>query len=234
MLMGGLLGSGHCVGMCGGFVVTIGASQSGARRAFVRQAMYALGRMFTYGFLGALAGLVGAQVQGWSASLVDAQRVLSMAAGVMMIAIGLSNLGLVPWRMGVRVDKGKCGVFGGSILGHFVHSQGYGASLLAGMFTGFLPCGLVYTFLLLAVRSADPMWGWLGMVAFGLGTAPALAALGCGSAMLSRMARIRIARAAAVFVVVLGAVTIGRGVPGGKSCCGGAAPGVEQRQASSL
>jgi sulfite exporter TauE/SafE len=234
MLAGGLLGSGHCLGMCGGFVVTLGATQARLPAALVRQLVYAAGRIFTYGFLGAIAGLLGARIQAWSPAFLNAQRWLSIVAGLLMIAVAFDNLGWLGWlrwRRAGHVEKGACGTFGGSLLKHFMHLPGHAASFMAGVFTGFLPCGLVYTFLLLSLRTASPVRGWLSMVVFGMGTIPALAALGCGSVFLSQVARARICRVAAVFVLVLGSMTVWRGWPQKKSCCDHA-PAVPAEQSS--
>ncbi|MCA9250404.1 MAG: sulfite exporter TauE/SafE family protein [Phycisphaerae bacterium] len=215
MLMGGLLGSGHCIGMCGGFVVTIGASKQRFSPTLIRQLCYGGGRIFTYGFLGALAGLVGARLASLNLPLVDAQNWLAIIAGIMMLMVGLSNLGVFRFKK----SESACIGFGDKMLGHFLKGNGYAASLLAGVFTGFLPCGLLYTFLALAMKSGSPALGWLGMVLFGVGTIPALTVLGCGSAVMSQVSRVRLHRLASCFVILLGIATIWRGVPKDKPCC---------------
>ncbi|GJM26750.1 MAG: cytochrome biogenesis protein [Phycisphaerae bacterium] len=215
MLVGGLLGSGHCIGMCGGFVVTIGASKQRFSATLIRQLCYGGGRIFTYGFLGAMAGLAGARLASLNLPLVDAQNWLAIIAGIMMVGIGLNNLGVFRFK----TEGSACIGFGGKMLGHFLKGNGYAASFLAGVFTGFLPCGLVYIFLALAMKSGDPARGWLGMVLFGVGTVPALTVLGCGSAVMSQASRIRLHRLASCFVIVLGLATIWRGVPKDEPCC---------------
>lgn len=231
LLAGGLLGSGHCLGMCGGFVVTIGATQSRLPAAVVRQLMYAAGRIFTYGFLGAIAGLAGAKLTGWNPALASAQRWMSILAGVLMVAIGLDNLGWIPRRRSARSGGAACGAFGGSLLKHFIHAPGHTAAFLAGVFTGFLPCGLVYTFLLLALQSGGPAQGWACMTVFGLGTIPALAALGCGTTLLTHAMRLRITRVAAAFVMSLGVFTVWRGLPRKEFCCAHATSAMSEPQA---
>jgi len=216
MLMGGWLGSAHCVGMCGGFVVTIGANQRRISENLRRQVIYTLGRMFTYGFLGAMAGAVGAHLATLNLPLLDVQSALSLAAGAAMIAVGLTRLGLMRWPK--RFSGGSCGGLNAALLGHFVRLPASAAVFLAGVFTGFLPCGLVYTFLALAMTTKNPIHGWLAMVVFGIGTAPALIALGCGSSLLSLAARRRVHHLAACFVLLLGGVTIWRGWPRESPC----------------
>ena len=92
---------------------------------------------------------------------------------------------------------------------------------VAGVANGFLPCGLVYAFLAMAVATQDVGRGAVVMIAFGLGTVPAMMAIGCGATLLSHTARLRVYRLAAVFVVIAGAATIYRAFPLGKpaDCC---------------
>ena len=142
MLVGGLLGAGHCVGMCGPFVVTIGAGSKRMSGAVLRQITYGIGRTFTYAFLGALAGLAGGRIASLNLPILGAQQVLAIAAGMMMIVVGLSHLGWVPWPQWLT-GAHTCSGLGSALLGHFLNRPGYQASFLAGVFTGFLPCGLL-------------------------------------------------------------------------------------------
>lgn len=217
MLMGGWLGSAHCVGMCGGFVVTIGANQRRLSENLRRQIVYTLGRLFTYGFLGAMAGAAGAYLATLNLRLLNVQSALSLAAGVAMVLVGFTRLGVIRWPK--KLSGGSCGGLNTALLGHFIRLPATAAVFLAGVFTGFLPCGLVYTFLALAMTTRSPIQGWLAMIVFGIGTAPALLALGCGSSLLSLAARRRVHHLAACFVLLLGGVTIWRGWPREAPCC---------------
>jgi sulfite exporter TauE/SafE len=84
--------------------------------------------------------------------------------------------------------------------------------LIAGVLTGFLPCGLVYGFLALASSSASVAVGLIIMVLFGLGTAPLLILAGAGASLLSFARRQSLLRASAVCVCLTGLVSIARGV----------------------
>jgi len=223
MFLIGLLGSAHCVGMCGAFAMTVGTVQvrvPGERMplgpALMHQLVYSAGRLFTYGFLGALAGLIGGRLAKTNLPLVGGQQVLAIVAGVLMLYIGLSTLGFLrfKWLVG-----GSGGGFCGAMLRQFIASRGIGPCLLAGVFTGFLPCGLVYGALAKAAEQANPFAGWLGMVLFGVGTIPAMVAIGCGGTLLSLKLRARVLQLAACFVILLGGVTIYRGLPLEESCC---------------
>ena len=237
MFVGGLLGSGHCIGMCGGFAMTVGALCPRMPAGLLHQAIYSAGRIFTYGFLGAMAAWAGARLGAQGSVFSGAQQVLAIAAGVLMIAFGLSTFGLISFRRQASERPGatlvtSVGSPGGvaasydagpaaSFFGHFLRPTAPRGVFLAGVFTGFLPCGLVYAFLAFAASMGDPLAGWLGMACFGLGTVPAMVLAGFGGAMVTVRWRARVQRIAAAFVVVLGAVTLYRGVRQGP--CHGAA-----------
>ncbi len=214
--MGGLLGSAHCVGMCGGFALAIGATKPAFLPTLANQLVYSAGRVFTYAFLGALAGVVGTRVSQWSGLMVSMQQVLSVFAGVTMLVIGISVLfGLSMQSFGKRLAP-LTDAFARMmtpIFKHFVNARGRWSFFLAGLFTGFLPCGLLYAFLAIAMAGENAGSGAMTMVAFGVGTIPAMVAIGCGGAVASRTVRVRVHRVAACFVVLLGVATVARGLP---------------------
>jgi len=152
----GLTGSLHCVAMCGGFAATASSRATGA-------AAWHLGRLSTYALLGALAGAVGQVIPGpaWLPAAV---------AMVLLCWFALAIAGLVP-EPRVRVP----GVWKAGIA--LANREGLGSRYLFGMTTGLLPCGLVYAALALPVAIGTPLGGALAMLAFGLGTVPALATL---------------------------------------------------------
>lgn len=213
---GGLLGSSHCVGMCGGFVMLVGGSRRPSRAAVLRQLVYASGRLFTYTFLGAMAGFAGMRLVSWPTTLINVQRAFSITAGAVMIAIGLLTIGVlrIPVRAMPRIEAIVVPAFR-----HFLIPMNGRTVFLAGLANGFLPCGLVYAFLAMSLAAAQPLQGALLMLAFGLGTVPALTLLGCGSAMIAQHTRAKVRRIAAVVVVLSGAVTVYRAMPGKNSCC---------------
>ncbi len=218
----GLLSSAHCVGMCGGFAAAISATGQPIWPMLSRQLIYSAGRLSTYVFLGAIGGAVGIYLSQFNTSLVNVQRAFSIIAGVIMIVIGASVLGL--FRFSFLSKLGLETLFA-PMFRQFLNARSAGGFFLAGLANGFLPCGLVYAFLAKAVASASVGRGSLMMLAFGLGTMPAMVAIGCGSAMLSRHARHRVYQCAACMVIVMGAVTIGRALPlgGETNCCDDAA-----------
>lgn len=209
IFIAGMAGSFHCVGMCGGFACALGRDASGSRLATaLRHLLYNTGRVVSYGFLGGLAGL-GASLLAADGHALAGQRLLAMLAGVLMILMALQLLGLLQ-----RLHAPAAGFIGHSLIAPLrgvLHAPGYSAPLAFGVFNGFLPCPLVYAFLALAAATGDPLHGALLMGVFGLGTFPAMLLTG-GLGSLGYRWRRRGVRIAGLFILLLGAITLARGV----------------------
>jgi len=206
--LGGLLGSAHCVGMCGGFALRLGADAPSWRTNLARQAIYGGGRLFSYASLGAAAGYGGHKLV-LAASVVNVQAYLAVAAGALLLWQGLKAVGLWPQRRSIRAGNFAC--LGPGLIGTLLQTRGFLAPLLAGVLTGLLPCGLVYAFLALAVAGGTLPMGMATMVCFGLGTLPMMTALGLGTALLGLAGRRRMLHFAAWCVVLTGTLSIVRG-----------------------
>lgn len=209
--LGGLLGSAHCVGMCGGFAVSIGLGTQGFGAGLRRQTVYSLGRVFTYAFLGALAGFAGGKATVSIRSWVDAQAVLSITAGLVLMVQGLTAAGWLRWP-GVGKGAAKSPCLAGTFVGSFLTSPALGDVFVAGLMTGFLPCGLVYGYLALAAGSASLPAGAATMALFGAGTVPLMVLTGTGVSLLSRSARRHLFRVAAWCVTLTGILAVARGL----------------------
>jgi hypothetical protein len=214
VLISGMLGSAHCLGMCGPFALAIGAGAPNWRRNLLRQTCYTAGRVFTYAFLGACAGYAGAALGESAAGWVRVPAVLAIVAGLFLIYQGLATAGAMPVWQGWSKSRhlagsGPCltATFFASFLRH---PRTHGV-FLAGLFTGFLPCGLVYAFLALAASSASVAMGAATMVAFGFGTAPVMIATGWGGSLLGWTWRRRLLQVAAWCVVAAGVISLVRG-----------------------
>lgn len=202
----GFLGSTHCIGMCGGIVgaLNAGVPDAGARSALSRglhHIAYNGGRLASYAAAGALAGLIGAQAQFVAPG--ELLPVGGLIAGLFMIALGLYLAGW--WRAIAGLESV------GRYLWRWI--QPLGRRFLPvrnplhafglGLVWGWLPCGLVYSALALAVISASPARGaWL-MLGFGLGTLPMLLVIGRTSEFLLALARSPAVRQVAGGLVVL-------------------------------
>jgi sulfite exporter TauE/SafE len=200
--------------MCGGFVLAIGAPRAdvGGRRPWrlvATQAVFHLVKGSTYVLLGGVAGLVGTALARapWVGA---AQAALSVAAGVLMALAGLQLLGVLR-----ELPVG--GLFGpGSWYDRAVRSvlnlRGWVAPAALGALTGLLPCPLVYAFLAAAASTGAvlPAMGTMALLA--LCSLPALALVAATGQLLAPAVRARFVRAGGALVVVLGVVTVLRGL----------------------
>lgn len=212
VFLASLTGSAHCVAMCGGFSLGL---VRGGRAVSSLQAMtlYHAGKIFTYVFLGALAGTLGVAAQG-NAGFVNGQRALALGAGVLLIVTGLQALRLVPaLNLLPRVTSALwVGPVMGSLLGAVRNPLLPAGPLYLGLVNGFLPCSLVYAFTLKAATAGSLAGGMVTMAAFGLGTVPALVALGLSGVWLAPRVQRRLVFVSGVLVLILGAITIMRGL----------------------
>ena len=208
VMVGGLLGSSHCVGMCGGFAALVGLN-TGTFAANVRaQLVYSGGRLMSYATLGAIAGFAGKRLVNSVPGMVNVPAILCIVAGGFLIREGLLATGLWPKRI---TGSSTTGCMLKPLFSTILKTPRARNAFVAGIVTGLLPCGLVYAFVSLAASSGDLLLGMGTMVAFGLGTIPLMVATGCGASLLSWSARQRMWKLAAWSVVVTGMLTLGRG-----------------------
>jgi uncharacterized protein len=202
----GLLGSAHCVGMCGGFVVAV-AHAGGRRRASVRQAAYFAGKTSTYALFGALAGLAGGAV---GIALSGFQGLLSLLLGLALVGVGLGLCGVLRRFAGFTPIGGRAAAVLGGAVRRLVASDRLHAVFGLGAVNGLLPCGLVYGMLAKAATTGSAGAGALTLAVFGLGTVPALFAAGLFGALMPPARRLWLQRAGGVLVLALGALTLAR------------------------
>jgi len=186
-LLAGLLGSPHCMGMCGGF--SVAAHADGAAGGLA----WSAGRVGTYALLGAAAGAFGAALPGtgWLGTAI---------AGVLLVGFSLQIAGLV--HLPAAPLPGVVGA-----AGRLARRADLPSRVAFGGLTGLLPCGLVYAALAFPVASGSPGAGALAMAAFGLGTVPALAVAAWGLRRVVASSLVaRRALALAVLVFGLGAL----------------------------
>jgi sulfite exporter TauE/SafE len=212
IFLGGLLGSAHCIGMCGGFAVSIGLSATSVLPNLRRQLIYTAGRIFTYSFLGIAAAYAGLWATSRVTLWINAQAALCILAGLLLAAQGMIGLGLVPHGFPSQRAAGGSLCLARGFVGPFLASPRLTDVLLAGVLTGFLPCGLVYGFLALASSSASIWMGLFIMILFGAGTAPLMILTGTGASLLSYARRQSLLRISASCVLLTGLVSVVRGV----------------------
>jgi sulfite exporter TauE/SafE len=205
-----LVGSLHCIGMCGPFVAFYSGSDgsAGARR-LLSHAAYSGGRLATYVLFGLAAGAVGAALD-VAGSLAGVQRIAAIVAGSTMVLWGV--LALLQLR-GVRIFRHASGNSrisgllrrGFSLVGD---KPPVIRAAVVGLLSGLLPCGWLWAFVVTAAGTGNALKGAAVMAAFWAGTVPALLAVGLGAQLLSAPLRRHIPAVTAVLLVGLGLIAI--------------------------
>ena len=196
----GLLGGGHCLGMCGGLMgaltLAIPPEQRGRRLQLLLA--YNLGRILSYASAGLLFGLAG-----WAVASSPAAMLLRIVAGLLLISMGLYLGG---WWSGLtRIEALGRGLWRHiqPVASRLLPVSSLPRALLLGALWGWLPCGLVYSTLLWAASQGDALDSGLLMLAFGLGTWPVLLATGMAAERLTALLRRRGVRMAGGLLVIL-------------------------------
>jgi len=206
----GLLGSfGHCAAMCGPLVgsLALAAGPLGVRRSVFGQLAYHAGRITTYGAIGAAMGLTGSFVN-VAGRLAGVQQVVAIAAGVLMILLGLGAVGLSARLK--RLEARASGKVIALVRG-VVEGGGPGRLYPTGLALGLLPCGLSWTVFLGAAGTGSLPEGLLLALAFGLGTTPALLLVAAAGGAVGARVRGVLVRAGGVLVTLLGVLFLLRG-----------------------
>jgi sulfite exporter TauE/SafE len=199
------LGSvGHCIGMCGGIVVAYSSSKIDKDSPWSRQTMshlaYNFGRVTTYTVLGALFGLLGKVI----AFTPTTKGVLFVLTGILMVLAGASLLGNLKFLNSAEWSVSRQGWFQRAFK-ILIQSRSIASFYLLGMLNGLIPCGLVYSFAIIAASTASPLWGALVMATFGLATIPALFFLGTVTKFLQQGSlRSTMMKMAAMLVIFYG------------------------------
>ncbi|WP_179348858.1 sulfite exporter TauE/SafE family protein [Winogradskyella pacifica] len=202
----GLLGSLHCVGMCGPIAFMLPVDRSNSFRKISQIGLYHFGRLMAYSIIGLVFGLVGKSLY-----IFGIQQQLSIIIGILMIlvillpqrAFGKYNLTKPLYKL---ISKVK------TSLGKALKKKTADTFLTIGFLNGFLPCGLVYMAVFGAVATGSLSEGSLYMVLFGLGTIPLMTTAIYLGKFLNSTIKQRIQKAIPVFVVVIGLLFILRGL----------------------
>jgi sulfite exporter TauE/SafE len=202
----GLVGSLHCMGMCGPIVIALPVPDTSNLSFFTGRILYNLGRVVTYSFLGGLLGLVGGKI-----ALAGAQQVVSIALGVIVIIAVLlpqryKNFFAQHPLIQKLAEPLKTNI------GVLYQKGTFSAMFLIGVLNGFLPCGLVYVALAGAITSGDAISGAAVMFSFGLGTVPAMFAASVFGKFISVGIRTKIRKAVPALAILLGVIFIMRGM----------------------
>jgi len=159
--------SGHCIGMCGMFPLSLAAPGLQLARLLARQGLYIAGKTFTYVFLGVVAAWLGLYLQRWSCGV-------GLGAGILLVAIGLNTLGVFQRAKGFSAFLEATPLC--AMLRGFMQQTSATAAFLLGLLNGFLPCPLTYAMMGMAATLHSMPQAAAVMAVFGLGTAPGLLA----------------------------------------------------------
>lgn len=205
-LIFGLLGSFHCVGMCGPIAFMLPVDRTNSTRKVVQIFTYHFGRILAYSLIGLFFGLVGKSLY-----IFGLQQQLSIFIGILMIVVVLIptktfntyNFSKPIYKI---ISKVK------SSLGRALKKKTADTFLTIGFLNGFLPCGLVYMAVFVSLAMGSALEGSLYMALFGLGTIPLMTSAIYLGKFLNTSVKQRIQKAIPVFVVIIGLLFILRGM----------------------
>jgi sulfite exporter TauE/SafE len=208
----GLLGGTHCIGMCGGIVGALSSGlsldvQTSRRRLVAAQLAYNSGRISSYTVAGILLGLFGQQLG--ESGVLQGFPVGRIVAGVIMVLFGIYLAGW--WHSLLFLERAGAHLWKYiEPLGRrFIPVRSAAQAYLLGLVWGWLPCGMVYAVLALALASGSALAGGSIMLVFGLGTLPVMLTMGLAFTSLKRLVQDpRIRLAAGLLVILMGVVML--------------------------
>lgn len=202
----GLLGSFHCIGMCGPIALALPVHSFSPLKKHLGIFFYNSGRVITYTFLGLIFGLLGQ-----SFFLAGFQQILSIAIGILLlISVFFTNIKFVNFKyLGfiysfINYVKNK--------LGKLFNKKGLHFLFFIGLLNGLLPCGLVYLGIAGALASGNFMKGIHFMFYFGLATIPIMYAVAFLGQFITLKYRNYIRKVLPVFILVMAFLLILRGL----------------------
>ena len=202
----GLLGSFHCVGMCGAIALALPGAGGSRQRYVAGRVLYNLGRVTTYALLGGAAGVLGQglRLAGW-------QQGLSLLSGgliLLLVVVPERYLGQAAAFLDLDVVLAKVK----SRLAYFYQQPSLGALYTTGLLNGLLPCGLVYLALAGAISAPGVAGAAAYMALFGLGTLPLMLALSLSGQLVPLAWRARMRRAVPITATLMAGLFIVRGL----------------------
>jgi len=205
----GILVSFHCVGMCGGLVVTYTASHQAKKKektsSFLPHFQYNLGRMISYTVIGGILGGFGS----FFAINPTFTGIVTLVAGVFMVLMGLSLLTNFRWLEAIKLRTP-------SFIAKFLYKQRHSSKpkgpLIIGLLNGFMPCGPLQSMQLYALASGSVVRGALSMGVYALGTVPLMFGFGSFISLISQERIKQIMKVSGLVVMVLGLFMFNRGL----------------------
>lgn len=202
----GLVGSLHCVGMCGPIAMALPYQSSYRWQVAGKMLLYQSGRILTYTLLGTVLGLFGMGM-----FIAGIQTYVSLILGILLVIIVLFS-----WNMESQLLKipalQRLNQWVKQQLGHLLRKPGFSSLFLVGMLNGLLPCGLVYMAIIGALTTHNIAEGAIYMASFGLGTLPLMLATSVAGQFIGISWRNRLRKLIPVVLLAIAALLIMRGV----------------------
>lgn len=199
-----LIGSLHCVGMCGPFALMAGAHARTPAQAFMPATAYSIGRWVTYSLLGIIGGTLGYAFE-LSAALSEWQHLVTIATGALLIAVGVVGLlRALGWMSAGQWFGAFVAARLKPLQRRVAATSGTLRAFLVGSVTVLMPCGWLYAFVIAAAATAHPLSGWLVMTVFWAGSVPILVALMLGHGLVATRIQRWIPMTMATLVIVAG------------------------------
>lgn len=206
----GFLGSSHCVAMCGGIVGVL--SQRGhsscpqlSKSTLAVVLTYNIGRISSYCLIGFLTGALGYV----GATVLEAGQAIFVArllTSIFMLSFGFYLMGWPSFLPFLEKKGQRIWAIMSPYTKGLLPIKSLKQSVLLGFIWGWLPCGLVYSAVALSLSTTQPMYGFLTMLAFGLGTLPALLLMGVASDKLTALKSSKMLRQLAGAIIIMLAV----------------------------
>ncbi len=222
----GLLGSLHCIGMCGPIALALPVPKE--KNRYVAITLYNLGRITMYGFFGFLFGSFGSLFL-----VAGLQQLLSILSGVSLLTIiALSLVGKSSFINTQFLNKATSALK--FFLGNLLSKYSLSSFFTIGLLNGLLPCGLVYMAIIGAIATGNAFSGSYYMILFGLGTTPAMFMISAFKNKIPTMWRLKVIKIIPVAISIIGVMLILRGLnlgipylspkiysenPAASSCC---------------
>jgi len=203
----GLLGTGHCIGMCGGLVSALSLSDAGQKSGWLFHLLYNAGRIVTYTFIGAVVGWLGSALA-YTDQFKIVTRSLLVGSDIFIILVGLGTAGLFSWLNASKLDFPGPMQLMTAATPRLRRLPPVLAALPLGLLFGFIPCGYLYAVAITAAQSASIITGALMLLAFGIGTAPSLFFFGSATHWLSGKVRTWMLRIAGIVVASMGFINL--------------------------
>lgn len=200
----GLLGSFHCIGMCGPIALAIPGENRSPEALFLRGLLYNSGRILTYSIIGAVFGVLG-----MGATIAGYQHILSITLGVLIIVFALFPHIKIPGKINSWYTAFTQKLT--QLISGLYKKRSNFSSFLIGLLNGFLPCGFVVTALAAALITSSVFHSAAYMALFGLGTLPTMLMLNMAPGFITPKVRAKLRPFITYFAIIIGLILIWRG-----------------------